>query len=308
MISTKGNFLKMILILGVLAFSAIFPFFAPSYLMELFLSIITYVILVAAWNILSGYTGYLFLGTSAFYGLGAYILAYIQGIGVLFAIPIVAIICFIIAFFIGFPFFRIRGVYFTIASYALSLLFGNLFLYYEQVFKSTTGRTVPIQSSTTIYTMFVFFAITTLMVAYLIKRYRLGFGFLIIKGNEEVAEVIGVNTVIYKCIAFGISAAIMGTVGATSILRGGYVDTTIAFGNVISFNTLIMGVLGGLGNITGGLISSILLSSLYSLFGTSGDPFTYLIIMGLLTYIIMLVSPKGIGGAIDKIRLKRKGG
>jgi len=135
----------------------------------------------------------------------------------------------------------------------------------------------------------------------MIRKSRFGYGLVSIKGDEDSAEALGVNTVLYKCLAFGISAFFMGLVGAALIARGGYIDTTIAFNPTLSFNTLVIGLVGGLGSVRGGLVSAIFISLLYELFGTRGDPYLFLIAMGVLIFIIIFFAPKGIEGLLEKL-------
>lgn len=307
MLPKVNRSVSWILVLAVLVITLTPSFYVRGYMLELLLYALVYVALVGAWNIISGYTGYLFLGTSAFFGVGAYFYALTEGMLPYAAAVLTAgALCFVMAFLIGIPLLRIRGAYFAIASYALCLLFGNLILYYEQVITATTGRWLSIQKAPLVYAVIWAITVLTLIASYIIKNSRFGYGLLSIKGDEDVAEALGINTVLYKCLAFGISAFFMGLVGAALIVHGGYVDTTIAFNPVFSFNTLIMGLVGGLGSIRGGLVSAIFISLLYELFGTRGDPYLFLIGLGILIFVIMFYAPKGVEGLLEKIKLLRK--
>jgi len=291
---------SVIFVIVALAVSLLLPSFAPRYIIQTFITVALYLALVGAWNILSGFTGYLFLGVSAFYGIGAYAYAiFSESIPYYAAIVMAGVVCFVIAYLIGMPFLKIRGPYFTIASYALVLLFGNIILYYEQVVTRTTGRWVSMEPLSNVYTTLVILCFITFLVAYLIKRSKLGYGLFCIRGNEDVANVIGINTFRYKCLAFGLCALFIGMISAAVTPRSGYIDTTIVFAPQIAFNTLVMGVFGGLGSLRGGLLSAFVISILLELFGTRGDPYPFLIGLGVLLFIVIFFLPKGLESVIE---------
>ena len=302
------NIKKPIWIFGIILIAILFtvPLYAPRYILQMLLTIILYINLVIAWNIFSGFTGYLFLGVAAIYGIAGYSYAIISTkIPYLVAIFLVGIISFVIAYAIGIVFLRIRGPYFTIASYALVLLFASLVLYYEQVFSHRTGRTVTMIPIPKIYMILIVITIITLIVAVLLKNSRFGYGLSCIKGNEDLANVIGINVSFYKCLIFSISAFFIGITVAAIIPRGGYIDTTVVFSPIISFNVLVMGVLGGIGSLRGGIISTVFLSLFFELFATKANPYPFFIALGVLLILGIFFFPKGIEGAIDRISSAR---
>jgi len=272
------------------------------YLLSLFISVLVYVTLVAAWNIISGYTGYLFLGAAAFYGLGAYVVPWTSGLlPYLAAIPVAGALCFAAAFLIGVPFLRIRGPYFIIATFALGQLISNVILYYEVVFTRTVGRWIALQDLELIYINMVTIAFGTVIAAYFVKNSRFGYGLLSIKGDEEAAEASGVPTTMHKLFAFGLCAFFMGLAGAASVPRFGYADNTIAFSSTVSFNTLIIASLGGSGNVVGGTISAILLTLVFELFFSAAEPYPFLVLMGALIFLVVFY-----GGRLAQLRDRLK--
>jgi len=282
------------------------PLYASRVIIQMMITLILYVQMVMAWNIFSGYTGYLFLGVAAIYGIGSYSYAIISPwLPYPVSILVVGIISFIIAYLLGIVFLRIRGPYFTIGSYALVLLFASLILYYEQAVSYRTGRTVAIIELPKIYTAMVVITIITLLAAFIIKNSKFGYGLSCIKGNEDLASIVGINTAFYKTITFSISAFFIGMIAAAITPRAGYIDTTTAFASVISFNVLVMGVIGGIGSIRGGIISAFILSIFFEFFATSQNPYPFFITLGVLLFLGIFFFPKGIEGAINRISLKR---
>jgi branched-chain amino acid transport system permease protein len=283
------------------------PLYSSRVMIQILLTIILYVQLVIAWNIFSGFTGYLFLGVAAIYGIAGYAYAFISVyLPYLLSIFIVGLICFVIAYPLGLVFLRIRGPYFAIASYAMVLLFASLVLYYEQAVSYMSGRTVTIIPLPRIYTVLLAITIITLIVAFIIKRSKFGYGLSCIKGNEDLANVVGINTSFYKTITFSISAFFIGITAAAIVPRGGYIDTTTVFAPIISFNVLVMGVIGGIGSLRGGMISAILLSLFFEFFATSQNPYPFFISLGVLLVLGIFFFPSGIEGVLERIRLPRR--
>ncbi len=304
MISAVKNIKLPVWILSIILIPVLFtvPIYASRVVIQMMITIILYVQLVIAWNIFSGYTGYLFLGVAAIYGIAAYSYAIISvWLPYLVSILVVGIISFIIAYLLGMVFLRIRGPYFTIASYALVLLFASLILYYEQAVSYRTGRTVAMIALPRIYIVMLVITIITLFAAFLIKNSKFGYGLSCIKGNEDLASIVGINTSFYKTLTFSISAFFIGMTAAAITPRGGYIDTTTVFAGVISFNVLVMGVVGGVGSLRGGIISALVLSVFFEFFATSQNPYPFFIALGVLLFLGIFFFPKGIEGALSRI-------
>lgn len=285
------------------------PLYSSRVIIQILLTIILYVQLVIAWNIFSGYTGYLFLGVAAIYGIAGYSYAIISAVLPYYlSIFLTGLICFVIAYPLGMVFLRIRGPYFAIASYALVLLFASLVLYYEQAVSYLSGRKISMIPLPKIYITLLAITIITLVVAVIIKNSKFGYGLSCIKGNEDLANVIGINTSFYKTITFSISAFFIGITAAAIVPRGGYIDTTTVFAPIISFNVLVMGVIGGIGSLRGGLISAVLLSLFFEFFATSQNPYPFFISLGVLLMLGIFFYPKGIEGVISRINLRKSKG
>lgn len=307
MIAIK-NIKTPIWILGIIVIVVLFtiPLYSPRFVLQILLTIILYTHLVIAWNIFSGFTGYLFLGVAAIYGIAGYSYAIISTkVPYLLTILLVGIISFVIAYLIGMVFLRIRGPYFTIASYALVLLFASLVLYYEQAISYLSGRVVTIIPISTIYIVLLVITIITLVVAILLKNSKFGYALSCIKGNEDLASVVGINTFLYKSLTFSISAFFIGIAAAAIVPRGGYIDTTTVFAPIMSFNLLVMGVIGGVGSLRGGMISALFLSLFFELFATRQNPYPFFISLGILLMLGIFFFPKGIEGVINRVASAR---
>jgi len=279
---------------GVVAFVAILPEIASSYVVAIIISILSYVALTEAWNILSGYTGYFFFGAAAFYGVGQYAGAILMSFTPYYAsVALSASLAFVIACGLGIVFLRIRGAYFAIGSYALTAALANVVFYWQSHVARTTGVLVPVQDNSTVMRCMLAIALVTIGTAYLIKNSKFGLGLFAIRENEDAAETAGVNTTLYKVVAFGICGLLMGATGAAVVARLGYVDVFGAFAEYISIYPVVMGLLGGIGTVVGPIMGAVIVGSIFEVFFGSGDPYPFELGLALLLICIVQFVPSG---------------
>ena len=224
--SKLGKYLSGLGLLGLVIFLCVIPFYSTDYIVSVLLDILTWIGLTESWIILSGFTGYISLGHSAFFGIGAYVMA-ISWLKLPY--PLIVLISatssMALAFAIGFPVLRVRGPYFVILTLGLSEFAKYIFINYEVNVKGTVGRILlGVPNIRTLYFSLLIIAIVTILCAYLIKRSRFGYGLFSIREDEDAAESLGIDTSIYKWLAFGISAFFPGAIGATMALRRTYID------------------------------------------------------------------------------------
>src|SRR3989454_6737956 len=200
--------------------------------------ILQYVVLATAWNILGGYTGYVNFGTAAFFALGAYTsVVLIKG----FAAPLPvllaagAAVAGLLGLGIGYLTLRLRGVFFSIATLALSVVLQTMIINWEYV-GGSRGLSVirpsgpPFGSYVTfLFTVMVGLAVLSVMVAPLIARSWIGRGLAALRDNEEAAECMGVPTLRLKLFATTISGFLLGVAGAPFPYYVTFVEPNSAF-------------------------------------------------------------------------------
>jgi branched-chain amino acid transport system permease protein len=272
-------------------------------------SILTLVLVWASfglsWNILSGYTGLVSFGHAAFFGIGAYTTA----LGAIHLdwspwalIPIAGVLGAIAGVLIGFPTFRLRGVYFALAmlAYPLALLYVFEWLGYQEV-------TLPMKRETPIaYMQFAdpriltLLALALLMVMVLVtravERSRFGMALLAIKQNEAAAEAAGIDTLKWKLKAITLSGAMASTVGAFYAVVLLVVTPVSVFGMLVSAQALTVTLFGGVGTVWGPVIgAAILIPTAEILHAELGHivPGIQNVIYGLAIVILILVAPEG---------------
>jgi len=298
--------IQSLCIVVAFAFMALFiPNFTGSYTPLFIAWIMSYVVLTISWNFFSGKTGYISLATAAFYGLGMYIQAMYGRQLPLYATALLsAVITFAVGYGLGVVTLRLRGIYFTIFTFGLALFLNKFIHWYEGVFTRTKGRMVkPYDNVTVFYAILIVLAITFIAII-IMNKSRFGLSLKCIGQNEDGAQHIGVSTTKTKALAFALSAAPCGAVGAIMSTAFGYIDADIAFRILASFFPVLMAIFGGMSTTYGPIVGAIVfyLLQYYLIQVTS----YYMIIFGVIMIIIVMLMPKGLFGTIESISAKRR--
>jgi branched-chain amino acid transport system permease protein len=240
------------------------------------------------------------LATAAFYGLGFYMAAILNG-PLPFALVILlsGIVAFIVAGLIGALTLRLKGVYFCIFTFAVVLLVNNVVLEVERLVTNTRGRFVETESAqVAYYAMLIVFALALGTAAY-VRRSRYGLALQSIGEYEEAAAHSGINVVRTKVIIFAVSAIFMGMAGAVMATRRTYIDPGIAFSMETSFLPVLMAMFGGMGNLAGPIIGAVGFTALKDWLITV-FPDLFLLIFGVVLIIAILFMPNGILGLLQQ--------
>jgi len=284
------------LLLLVFVVLALVPQMTKGYWVTLLTDILRYAVLTVGWVIFSGPTNYMSLATAAFYGIGFYISASLNG-PLPFAVTIIVagVAAFVMALVVGALTLRLRGVYFCIFTFALTLLVSSVVSEIERVVTHTRGRFVHTQSvPAAYYAMFIVFVLT-IATAMLIRRSRYGLALQSIGEYEEAAAHSGINIVRTKVFVFAGSAVFMGMAGAIIATRRTYIDPGIAFNLNTSFLPVLMAMFGGMINLVGPVVGAALFTYIGELLLTR-IPDLYMLIFGVVLIVAILFMPNGIIG------------
>jgi branched-chain amino acid transport system permease protein len=271
------------------------PLAVSDYYVSFLLDLLMWIALTESWIILSGYTGYISLGHSAFFGLGAYFMAMTwTKIPYVLGVLLGGVMSGAFAFLIGFPFLRVRGPYFVILTLGLSELTTYIFVNLEIKLGGTVGRILMMTPGldTLYYSILIVFILTT-VITYLVKNSRLGTGLLSIKEDEDAANSLGVNTAYYKWLAFGLGAFFPGMIGAILALRRSYIDPYTVFSPMVSFQVIVMAFLGGVEGVEGAIVGAVVLTLLSEALWAQ-YPYFYMIILGVIMIVIVKFMPMGV--------------
>ncbi len=284
-------------IAACLAVLTVWPLLARDYYVSLVLTLLAYAALASAWALFSGPTRYLSFAVAAFYGVGGYT-TFLLASSLVWPLPILAGagVGAVLALAVGGLSLRLRGPYFAILTFGLSELVRHLFVWYEFNVTGTRGRLLldHVDLAGLYYGVLVI-AVLTVTSAWLLRRSRWGLALVAIGGDEERAEVLGVRPTWVKIAVFALSAAFVGATGAAMAPRLSYLDPNIAFNPLISFQTVIMALLGGAGQVSGPVVGALFLGLISEAFLLRFQ-YAYLIVLGLVLIGTVLVLPHGITG------------
>ena len=272
-------------------------------------TVLQFVVLATAWNILGGYTGYVNFGSAAFFALGAYATVFMHK---LYPLPIPLLILIgggvsgIVGLGMGYLTLRLRGAFFAIATLALAVVLQTLIVNWDYVGGSRGAYIIRPNEIALIgpYIQYLFLlmlalAVIALTIARGIERSQLGYGFATIRDDELAAEASGVPTLRLKLIATALSGALMGMAGAPFPYYIGYLQPSSAFGLEYAVNSIAMPMIGGTTSWVGPLIGAILLGSLQQLATVTISSAVNLLIVGLLLVAFVIIAPNGIVGLVQ---------
>jgi branched-chain amino acid transport system permease protein len=273
-------------------------------------SVLQFVILATAWNILGGYAGYVNFGTAAFFAIGAYATVagykfhFPQGLNIVFG----TLLAGLIGLGMGYLTLRLKGVFFSIATLALSVVLLTIvtntpFLGGARGVYVIVPRESPIgvgQYIHWLYFLILVMAVFAVTVARIIEHSSLGQGLMAIRDDEMAAEGLGVPTLRLKLIATTISGALMGLAGSTFPYLITYMEPTATFNLSFAVNSIAMPIVGGLGSWIGPLIGALLLGTIQQIASvTLSSTWNLLIVGGVMVFFVTL-APNGILGIFKK--------
>lgn len=293
-----------VLMVGVLVFYVV-PAFGSAYFMSFMILMLMYVTLAESWNILAGYTGYVSLGHSVFFGVGCYVftLCIMQlKLHFILALAVSGLASAFVALIVGFILLstRIRIGYFAIMTLGLNEIAKAIVANTEALGSSYGFTLIPIPSLLIAYYVCLALAVSSILVTIAIERSRFGLGMKSILQDEEVADSIGVNTARSKISAYVLSSIFPGILGGVIAWNWSYVDPYLAFDLAVSLNCVIMATLGGSGTIWGPVIGAIFLSVLIELLWIR-IPHFHAIIFSLLVIVVVLKVPGGLTQLIGNV-------
>lgn len=297
---------NLVLVAIALGVTACLPWTAGAYMLSIGVTIAMYTVLATSWALFSGPTHYISLATAAFFGVGTYV----TGIGIQYLpywslLPIAGVIGALMAALVGLATLRLSGVYFVIFTLGLAE-FVRQIITWSQNISGTKGIYVLTSiGEKHIYWQLLGLAALIWLLGWLIGRSRLGFALRIIGDDETVARHSGIDTARAKILLFMVPGAAAAITGAVLAPRYVYIEPALAFSPMLSFQVVIMALLGGTGRLWGPLVGVIPFTFLWEAISVSFPNQTTLL-LGVCFLVIVYLLPKGFVGLIDAAR-KRVG-
>lgn len=253
-----------LIVLGFFALIAFLPVFGDNYILRLGTMFAMYAVLSQSWNIIGGYAGYPSFATAAFFGLGAYTGAILQGLGL--AMPLAwaaaGLMAAAFAAAMGAAILHLKGHYFAIASLVLAEVLLEVTTSWTSLTGGGMGLNLPIiRMSVTAQAQLFFWsmlalAVLTFLMSWYVSAGRIGFALRCIRQNEDASSMVGINTTLYKIIAFVLSALFVGSAGALYASWVFYIEPPDVYSVMTTIRPIVMTMLGGPGTLLGPVIGS----------------------------------------------------
>jgi branched-chain amino acid transport system permease protein len=286
-------------------------FFSAAY------TVLQFIILATAWNILGGYTGYVNFGSAAFFATGAYSTVFLYKAlhaPLLLMIVTGTLAAGLLGLAVGYLTLRMRGVFFAIATLALSVVLYTFVVNWDYVGGARGAyilqpREVPFGLPRYIhllYSAMVLMTALALVVARAIETSTIGRGLAAIRDDELAAECAGVPTLRLKILSATVSGALMGMAGTTFPYYLSYIEPSAAFNLSYAVNSIAMPLIGGMMSWVGPLIGAVLLGTVQQVVQVTISSAWNLLIVGVLLVVFVTLAPNGIMGWVEAWRRRRK--
>lgn len=310
---------------GVLVASLLaFPFVANEYWLYLACLVAINIASTTGLNLLTGYTGLVSLGQSAFMGLGAYTVAILQiryGTPMLLNLLAGGVVAMLAGVVVGVPSLRVKGLYLAIATIAAGVIAHFVFSHFADLTGGSAGLSVPpaqvlgvvLDSSFKLYWVIVPITVLLLIGAANLFRTRIGRAFIAIRDRDISAEVLGIPLLKYKLLSFALSSFYAGVAGGmwAYFFR---VVTPESFPLIYSVFFLAAVIVGGMGTILGAILGAIFMTMVPEVLKIVVSYMTFIpnavaqlspirtIVFGLLIIGFLLFEPQGLAEIWRRVR------
>jgi len=301
------------------------PFLGNIFLTHGMMLAFLYAFMALAWNLLCGYCGYFSLGHQAFFGVGAYVTMILMlsldltpWVGMIVS----GIAGAALAFAAGFPLFRTKSHWFTLATLAFGELIKLIFINWDLV-GAANGLEMPIKEESLYwlsyarpfvyyYVILGFLAVEFIILRLIIKS-KIGYCLRAIRESETTAMSVGINPYKYKIIAMTISGFFFGIAGGFYTVKYKFIDPFSTMDWILPTEIALCAIVGGLYWFIGPILGAIIVTptSYYvrAFFSARfGGRFFALhrLIYGLILLIVILKLPDGLLGWIERKGIIKK--
>ena len=282
-----------------------------QYHLDLAVTILTYLAIAQAWNILGGYAGQISLGAAAFTGVGGYAAALLMiHTGASWPLGIVAggLAGPAIALLISVPLLRLRGDYFAVGSLAAAVAL-EAWMENWQWAGGTIGLTLPFNKIPSLKALFhiaIVVAGLALLAVLYVKNSTFGLRLTAIRDNEQAAEGLGVSAHRHRLAALVLSSCLTGLAGAVVAIQATAIEPSGMFSLAWSLNALLMCIVGGAGTFTGPIVGVLVIYyGLTKQFESAQTAATA--IEGALLIVIVRFAPSGIWPSLLSLAARLRG-
>ncbi|WP_316170880.1 MULTISPECIES: branched-chain amino acid ABC transporter permease [unclassified Bradyrhizobium] len=284
------------------------PSFLPAYFVEIGFKLLLYIVLAEAWNLLAGYCGLVSLGSSSFFGLGAYLTVGLlnhtdSGIGL--ALAASALVAMALALVMSRGLFRLRGLYFTVGTLALAEAL-RLLVVNVPWFGGASGLFVSadLPEIAELFRDAALLLVVTSLVMTLATGSRFSVLLRAVRDDEDAASQVGVRAFRVKLAALMVASALIAIAGGLQAIKLGAIEPYGSFGLQWSVDPLAIVIIGGLGMRFGAIVGAIFFVAVGELLAEY--PELHVAITGVILIILIRCAPRGLCGLLETA-LRRAG-
>jgi branched-chain amino acid transport system permease protein len=285
-------------LLAIAALPLLVPELLTDYGFEIGFRLLLLLTLAEAWNLLAGYGGMVSLGTASFVGLGGYVLTGLMNAYGMAALP--ALLCAagggaLLAGLVSRAVFRLKGLYFTVGTLAMSEAL-RLYMINSGLFGGATGW-IAAMDPPSLHALYGWawglFAAATIVLSLYVGS-RLSIALKAVRDDETAAIQVGVHAFRVKLIAFMVASALMSAAGALQGLKLGAIEPYGMFGTSWSIAALSTVIIGGIGLRLGPLVGAVFVVALGEWLADYPD--VHVALTGLILIVVIRFAPRGLVG------------
>ena len=311
----------------VLALLALALLLLPSvvrskYIISVIVTCFLYACFGMSWNILGGYGGQISWCHAAFASIGAYTALIFNirfDMSPLVSMPIGVFLSCVLATIIGKVSFRYRGPFFAITTIAFGEILRVLLLNMKSITGGSAGLYVPYSGEKPWHLVFksdlpfYYIALGLMTVILLIIKFlessKMGYYLRTIRGDEDAAQSLGMDTSKIKLRAFQLSAAIISVAGMVYGCYMGYIEPQTMCGLDLSIKIGAVVIIGGIGHLWGPVIGAFIvipaIELASALLGNVGGVGGTQLLYGLILIVVVILRPDGIISLFDRTSKKQ---
>ena len=307
---------------GFVALLVVLPMFGlQHWVLNLLVFVLLFATMSSAWNLVGGFAGYPSLGHAAFFGIGAYTMAWMfkgqvlaTGYEPFYLLPVVGLIGMAVGWPIAVIAMRTRADVFAIVTITFLFVVQTLAFNLHGLTGGSQGAALPIPPfpnavfEVPFYYALAILLLVTMGLTFGTMRSKLGLSLVAIRADEDKARGIGVRVTGVKILAFSVSVGITAMAGAVWAYYESFIYPQFAVDPLITIAVVLMTFLGGRATLWGPVLGAVILESGQQLLTYQlGALQFYLIAYALIFLVIMLLLPRGILPTIEeRMRLARR--
>ena len=303
--SRRGALVGVVLICAAGGLLAWLPYRVSQFHLYQAAAVGIYFVALIGLDVVTGWTGQVSLGHSAFMMIGGYTTAILAGRhhwSTLATIPLAALVAGVAGLAFGLPALRLSGLYLALATFALALAVPAVAKKFSHFTGGTSGILLPLRTDLWYFRLSWVCAGILFVLAWIALAGPLGRTFRAVRDSEIAAASSGVNLAVYKTLAFGISAAYAGVAGSLLAIWAGFANPG-DYPFTLSLLLLVGLVVGGMGSLWGLVVGAIFIEVLkveaqrIPVIGEQAPG----LIQGVALILVMLLLPTGVGGLWRRI-------